>query len=113
MFGKSGEDLIIRVPVGTQVRDLQTGKLLLDMHEKKGTRMLLKGGRGGWGNVHFKTSTRKAPKIAEKGREGAELQVKLELKLLADVALVGYPSVGRSEERRVGKECRSRWSPYH
>lgn len=113
MFGKSGEDLIIKVPVGTQVRDLQTGKLLLDMHEKKETRMLLKGGRGGWGNVHFKTSTRKAPKIAEKGREGAELQVKLELKLLADVALVGYPSVGKSSFINRVSAANSKVGSYH
>jgi len=113
MFGKAGEDLIIKVPVGTQVRDLQTGKLLLDMNEKNETRILLKGGRGGWGNVHFKTSTRKAPKIAEKGREGAELQVKLELKLLADVALVGYPSVGKSSFINRVSAANSKVGSYH
>lgn len=113
MFGKAGEDLIIKVPVGTQVRDLQTGKLLLDMNEKNETRMLLKGGRGGWGNVHFKTSTRKAPKIAEKGREGAELQVKLELKLIADVALVGYPSVGKSSFINRVSAANSKVGSYH
>ncbi len=113
MFGKAGEDLIIKVPVGTQVRDLQTGKLPLDMNEKNETRILLKGGRGGWGNVHFKTSTRKAPKIAEKGREGAELQVKLELKLLADVALVGYPSVGKSSFINRVSAANSKVGSYH
>lgn len=113
MFGKAGEDLIIKVPVGTQVRDLQTGKLLLDMNAKNETRMLLKGGRGGWGNVHFKTSTRKAPKIAEKGREGAELQVKLELKLIADVALVGYPSVGKSSFINRVSAANSKVGSYH
>ena len=73
----------------------------------------LEGGRGGWGNVHFKTSTRKAPKIAEKGREGAELQVKLELKLLADVALVGYPSVGKSSFINRVSAANSKVGSYH
>lgn len=113
MYGKAGEDLIIKVPVGTQIRDVQTGKLLLDMNEKNETRMLLKGGRGGFGNVHFKTATRKAPKIAEKGREGAELQVKLELKLLADVALVGYPSVGKSSFINRVSAANSKVGSYH
>lgn len=96
MHGKTGEDLIIKVPVGTQVRDTETGKLLLDLDIPNVPRTLLKGGRGGAGNVNFKNSVRKAPKIAGKGKEGAELKVKLELKLIADVALVGYPSVGKS-----------------
>lgn len=113
MYGKSGEDLIIKVPVGTQIRDVQTGKLLLDMNEKDEARMLLKGGKGGLGNVHFKTSTRKAPKIAEKGREGMELQVKLELKLLADVALVGYPSVGKSSFINRVSAANSKVGAYH
>lgn len=113
MYGKAGADLVIKVPVGTQVRDIQTGKLLLDMNEKNETRILLKGGKGGFGNVHFKTSTRKAPKIAEKGREGAELQVKLELKLIADVALVGYPSVGKSSFINRVSAANSKVGSYH
>lgn len=113
MYGKAGADLVIKVPVGTQVRDIQTGKLLLDMNEKNETRVLLKGGKGGFGNVHFKTSTRKAPKIAEKGREGAELQVKLELKLIADVALVGYPSVGKSSFINRVSAANSKVGSYH
>ena len=96
MYGKTGENLIIKVPVGTQVRDVETGKLLLDLNVAGEERVLLRGGKGGLGNVHFKSSIRKTPKIAGKGREGAELKVKLELKLIADVALVGYPSVGKS-----------------
>ena len=78
MYGKKGEDLIIKVPVGTQVRDFTTGKLILDMSVNGEQRVLLKGGKGGYGNVHFKNSIRKAPKIAEKGGEGAELKVQLE-----------------------------------
>ena len=113
MYGKTGEDLVIKVPVGTQVRDVETGKLLLDMNVPGEERLLLKGGRGGYGNVHFKSSIRKTPKIAGKGREGAELKVKLELKLLADVALVGYPSVGKSSFINRVSAANSKVGSYH
>ena len=113
MYGKTGEDLIIRVPVGTQVRDIETGKLLLDLNEPNETRTLLKGGKGGYGNVHFKSSVRKTPKIAGKGKEGAEIKVKLELKLLADVALVGYPSVGKSSFINRVSAANSKVGNYH
>lgn len=113
MYGKKGEDLIIKVPVGTQVRDLTTGKLILDMNVNGEQRVLLKGGKGGYGNVHFKNSVRKAPKIAEKGGEGAEIKVKLELKLLADVALVGYPSVGKSSFINKVSAANSKVGSYH
>lgn len=113
MYGKTGEDLVIKVPVGTQVRDIETGKLLLDMNVEGEPRTLLKGGRGGAGNVHFKSSTRKTPRIAGKGREGAEIRVKLELKLLADVALVGYPSVGKSSFINKVSAANSKVGSYH
>lgn len=113
MYGEKGEDLIIKVPVGTQVRDFTSGKLILDLNEKGETRTLLKGGRGGYGNVHFKNSVRKAPKIAEKGGEGAEIKVKLELKLLADIALVGYPSVGKSSFINKVSAANSKVGSYH
>lgn len=113
MYGKTGEDLVIKVPVGTQVRDIETGKLLLDMNIEGEPRILLKGGRGGAGNVHFKSSTRKTPRIAGKGREGAEIKVKLELKLLADVALVGYPSVGKSSFINKVSAANSKVGSYH
>ncbi len=113
MYGKTGEDLVIKVPVGTQVRDIETGKLLLDMNVEGEPRTLLKGGRGGAGNVHFKSSTRKTPRIAGKGREGAEIKVKLELKLLADVALVGYPSVGKSSFINKVSAANSKVGSYH
>ena len=113
MYGKKGEDLIIKVPVGTQVRDFTTGKLILDMSVNGEQRVLLKGGKGGYGNVHFKNSIRKAPKIAEKGGEGAEIKVKLELKLLADVALVGYPSVGKSSFINKVSAANSKVGSYH
>lgn len=112
-FGKNGEDLIIKVPVGTQVRDLETGKLLLDMNIPNQSRIFLRGGKGGFGNEHFKNSIRKAPKMAEKGREGAEVKVKLELKLLADVALVGYPSVGKSSFINRVSAAKSKVGAYH
>ena len=113
MYGKTGEDLVIKVPIGTQVRDIETGKLLLDMNVEGEPRILLKGGRGGAGNVHFKSSTRKTPRIAGKGREGAEIKVKLELKLLADVALVGYPSVGKSSFINRVSAANSKVGSYH
>lgn len=113
MYGKKGEDLVIKVPVGTQVRDFTSGKLILDLNEKGEQRTLLKGGRGGYGNVHFKNSVRKAPKIAEKGGEGAEIKVKLELKLLADIALVGYPSVGKSSFINKVSAANSKVGNYH
>lgn len=113
MHGRRGEPLVIKVPVGTQIRDIITGKLLLDMAIPNESRVLLKGGRGGAGNVHFKNSVRKAPKIAGKGKEGPELEVKLELKLIADVALVGYPSVGKSSFINAVSAANSKVGNYH
>lgn len=112
-MGKRGESLIIKVPVGTMIRDFETGKLLLDMDVLGEERVLLKGGRGGLGNTHFKNSVRKAPKVAGKGREGRELKIKLELKLLADVALVGYPSVGKSSFINKVSAAKSKVANYH
>jgi len=113
MHGKRGEPLVIKVPIGTQVRDLETGHLLLDLQTNHEERALLTGGRGGLGNVHFKNSIRKAPKIAGKGKEGVELKVKLELKLIADVALVGYPSVGKSSFINKVSAAKSKVANYH
>lgn len=113
MTGRSGEDLIIKVPVGTQVRDIETGKLLLDLNTPGEERTILKGGKGGLGNINFKSAVRKVPRIAGKGREGAEIKVKLELKLLADVALVGYPSVGKSSFINKVSAAKSKVGNYH
>uniref|UniRef100_UPI0035614D28 GTPase ObgE n=1 Tax=Ilyobacter sp. TaxID=3100343 RepID=UPI0035614D28 len=113
MYGKTGADLVIKVPIGTQVRDQETGKLLLDLNNNGEERVLIKGGKGGLGNVHFKNAIRKAPTMAGKGREGAELEVKLELKLLADVALVGYPSVGKSSFINRVSSAKSKVASYH
>lgn len=91
--GKSGEDLYVKVPRGTVVRDLETGKLIADLSREGQVELILPGGRGGKGNSHFATSTRQAPRFAQGGEKGIEKEVILELKLLADVGLIGFPSV--------------------
>lgn len=111
--GKNGQDVIVKVPVGTMIRDYETNKLLLDMSKPNESIIFLKGGNGGRGNVHFKSSVRKAPRISESGKEGIELKVKLELKLLADVALVGYPSVGKSSFINKVSKANSKVANYH
>ena len=93
--GKNGENLIIKVPRGTVVRDLETNEIIKDMSDSDDF-VLCKGGRGGWGNQHFATPTRQVPRFAKAGLPGEEHDVILELKLLADVGLVGFPNVGKS-----------------
>ncbi len=88
-----GDDLYIRVPRGTVVKNAETGKIIADLSEKDQKELILKGGQGGKGNSHFATSTRQAPRFAEGGEKGKELEVILELKLLADVGLIGFPNV--------------------
>ena len=95
-FGKSGADCYINVPIGTIVKDAETGKVIVDLYEKGQKELILKGGRGGKGNSHFATSTRQAPRFAIDGEKGKEKELILELKLLADVGLVGFPNVGKS-----------------
>ncbi|WP_309691291.1 GTPase ObgE [Armatimonas sp.] len=95
-FGKHGPDLVLKVPPGTQIRDAETKELLSDLAHVPQRETLVQGGRGGRGNVHFVTSVHQTPKFAEKGEPGEERRVKLELKLLADVGLLGYPNVGKS-----------------
>ncbi|MCI8327137.1 MAG: GTPase ObgE [Lachnospiraceae bacterium] len=94
--GKKGEDLILKVPEGTIVRDAQTDKVIADMSGKNECQIVLRGGNGGLGNQHYATSTMQAPKYAKPGQDGIELEVKLELKVIADVGLVGFPNVGKS-----------------
>ncbi|HYR45105.1 MAG TPA: GTPase ObgE [Terriglobia bacterium] len=94
--GRSGEDLEIRIPVGTAVQDDETGELLHDFTDPNERVLLAKGGRGGHGNAHFASSSNRAPRRAEDGATGEEKTLRLELKLLADVGLVGYPNVGKS-----------------
>ena len=95
-YGKSGEDLYIKVPIGTIVRDAKTNKVLADLSHKGQKELILAGGRGGKGNSHFATSTRQAPRFAQDGENGEEKELILELKLLADVGLIGFPNVGKS-----------------
>ena len=95
-FGKDGEDRVIEVPCGTVVYDAETGEFICDVTEDGQKVMLLKGGRGGLGNCHFKTSTNQAPRYAQPGEPAQERMVILQLKLLADVGLVGFPNVGKS-----------------
>lgn len=95
-FGKNGEDLVIEVPVGTIIKNAETGRVIADLADPDQEYLILKGGRGGRGNWNFATATRQTPRIAEKGEPGSELWIELELKLLADVGLLGYPNVGKS-----------------
>lgn len=94
--GHGGEDLILKVPIGTVIFDAATGDKLVDLKEKGQTYIAAKGGRGGFGNSHFSSSTRQAPKFAELGDVGQHKKVRLELQLVADVGLVGFPSAGKS-----------------
>lgn len=95
-YGKSGEDLYVKVPIGTLIKDAETGKIIADLSHKGQKELILPGGRGGKGNSHFATSTRQAPRFSQDGEKGIEKEIILELKLLADVGLIGFPNVGKS-----------------
>ena len=110
--GKKGEDLIIKVPFGTLLKDAETGKLLHDV-SKEEPYVVSKGGRGGAGNMNFSTSVRQSPKFSKPGEEVKEIRLKLELKLLADVGLVGYPNVGKSTIISMCSEAKPQIANYH
>ena len=94
--GKNGEDLVLKVPYGTVIKDAESGKVIADMSGDNTRQVILKGGRGGQGNQHYATSTMQAPKYAQPGQEAIEIEVLLELKVIADVGLIGFPNVGKS-----------------
>lgn len=96
MSGKSGENLILRLPVGSMIYDADTGELIADMDTEGKTLLAAKGGNGGWGNVHFKSSVNQAPRRANPGQPGERKNLILELKLIADVGIAGYPNAGKS-----------------
>ena len=112
-YGKSGEDLYIQVPIGTIIRDAETGKVLADLSKKGQVEKIFPGGRGGKGNSHFATSTRQAPRFAQDGEKGIEKEIILELKLLADVGLIGFPNVGKSTFLSVVTSASPKIADYH
>ncbi len=111
--GKSGEDLVIKLPVGTVLRDDESGAIVADMDQAEEKRLFLRGGRGGWGNMHFATPTRQAPNFAKPGFKTNIHTFQLELKTIADVGLVGYPNVGKSTILSTVTAAKPKIANYH
>ena len=111
--GAAGEDLVVKVPEGTVVREKESGKVIVDMSHGCTREVILKGGRGGKGNMNYATATMQAPKYAQPGKEGRELTVILELKTIADVGLVGFPNVGKSTFLSRVSNAKPKIANYH
>jgi GTP-binding protein len=111
-YGKAGKDLVVRVPVGTQVIDQETGALLFDLDKANEKTVIGHGGKGGRGNIHFATAHDRAPRRAEPGDEGVERKLRLELKVMADVGLLGFPNVGKSTFIRAVSHARPKVADY-
>lgn len=103
--GADAEDLIVKVPEGTVIKDFESGKVIADMSGDNRREVILKGGKGGLGNMHYATSTMQVPKYAQPGQPGQELWVQLELKVIADVGLVGFPNVGKIHPALCCQQC--------
>ena len=111
--GKNGEDLVIKVPCGTIIRDSESGKVICDLKAEGERFIIAKGGNGGWGNARFATATRQTPKFAKSGLPGDEREITLELKLIADVGLLGFPNVGKSTFLSIVSDAKPKIANYH